>query len=90
MAINYFHWLFDILKIKLFSKLYNIEDLNYLYLSKLENYQRTTFDCLGLNKIKIIDAKSINIYRQMNYSYLSTLGIIKEQFWSKTVLCQVG
>ena len=55
---NYFHWLFDILpKIKLFSKLYNIEVLNYLYLSKLENYQRTTFDCLGLNKIKIIDAK---------------------------------
>jgi len=53
---NYFHWLFDILpKIKICSKVYNLEKIKYLYLSNLEDYQKITLDYLGLKNIKIID-----------------------------------
>ena len=72
---NYFHWLFDILpKIKLFSELYNLNNLNYFYLSKLENYQKITLECLGLSKIQIIDS---NKYRHIQADEL----FISEHPW---------
>ena len=40
----------------MFSELYNLNNLDYFYLSKLENYQKITLECLGLNKIQIIEA----------------------------------
>tara|TARA_Y100001970_G_C14141137_1_gene807158 strand:- start:301 stop:1401 length:1101 start_codon:yes stop_codon:yes gene_type:complete len=54
---NYSHWLFDILpKIKLYSKIYNIDDLNYIYLNKLKNFQKNSLDVLGLKNVKILDS----------------------------------
>ena len=53
---NYYHWLFDLLpKIKLYSEVYNIDDLKYLYTSKLKKFQAETLIPLKLDKIKIID-----------------------------------
>jgi len=53
---NYYHWLFDLLpKIKLYSEVYTISELNYLYTSKLKNFQAESLIPLNLDKIKIID-----------------------------------
>jgi hypothetical protein len=55
---NYFHWLFDILpRVKIFSEIYNLKSLDYFYLSKLQDFQKETFNILGLDKIGVIDAK---------------------------------
>ena len=54
---NYFHWLYDILpKINICSKNYNLNEIDYLYMSKLEEYQKSTLEILGYNKFKIIDS----------------------------------
>ena len=56
---NYYHWLFDVLpKIKLYSEVYNIKDLDYLYANKLNNFQADSLIPLNLDKIKIIDTIS--------------------------------
>ncbi|MDC1279778.1 glycosyltransferase family 61 protein [Pelagibacteraceae bacterium] len=53
---NYFHWLFDLLpKIKLYSEIYNLKDLDYLYSGKLKNWQKQSLSSLGLDKINVID-----------------------------------
>jgi len=55
---NYFHWLYDILpKIKIYSEKYELTNLDYLYLSRLQEYQKKTLVSLGLRNIKILDAK---------------------------------
>ena len=55
---NYSHWLFDILpKIKLYSEIYKISDLDFIYLNKLNNFQQESLKLLGLEKIKVIDSK---------------------------------
>lgn len=65
---NYFHWLFDILpKIKIFSEIHDLKSLDYLYLSKLEIFQKKTLKILGLDKIKILDA---NRYRHIEANEL--------------------
>ena len=52
---NYYHWLFDILpKIKLFSEIYNLKDIDYIYFHKLKNFQKNTLKILGILKKKII------------------------------------
>ncbi len=54
---NYFHWLYDILpKINICSKNYDINKLDYFYISKLEEYQKSTLKILGYDNIKIIDS----------------------------------
>lgn len=56
--MNYCHWLLDILpKIKLYTEIYNLDDLKYFYLNKLNNFQKESFDLLNLDQIKIIDSK---------------------------------
>ena len=61
---NYFHWLFDILpKIKIFSKIYNLDQIEYFYLSKLKDFQKTTLKLLKCDKIKIIES---NRYRHVS------------------------
>tara|TARA_Y100001970_G_C14141973_1_gene807647 strand:- start:304 stop:1404 length:1101 start_codon:yes stop_codon:yes gene_type:complete len=68
---NYSHWLFDILpKIKLYSELYNINDLNYIYLNNLKNFQKISFQVLGLENIKILDS---NKYRHIQAEELICL-----------------
>ena len=53
---NYYHWLFDLLpKIKLYSEVYNVDELKYLYTSKLKKFQAESLIPLNLDKIKIID-----------------------------------
>ena len=53
---NYFHWLYDILpKINIFSKNYNLKEIDYFYISKLETYQKSTLEILAYDDIKIID-----------------------------------
>ena len=60
---NYFHWLFDILpKIKICSEIYDINKIDYFYLTKLKKFQKDILDLLGLKNIKIIDS---NIYRHV-------------------------
>lgn len=55
---NYYHWLFDLLpKIKLYSEIYKLNDLDYLYAFKLKKFQLESLIPLGLEKIKIIDIK---------------------------------
>ena len=54
---NYCHWLLDILpKIKLYNEIYKLSDLKYIYLNKLNNFQRDTFNLLNLDHIEIIDS----------------------------------
>ena len=54
---NYFHWLYDILpKINICSKNYNLKEIDYLYISKLQTYQRSTLEILGYDNLKIIDS----------------------------------
>ena len=55
---NYYHWLFDLLpKIKLYSEIYNLNDLDYLYAGKLKNWQKQSLIPLGLDKINVIDTQ---------------------------------
>jgi len=54
---NYFHWLFDILpKIKIFSEVFDLSDLDYIYFNNLKSYQEKTLDHLGLKSIKTISS----------------------------------
>ena len=54
---NYFHWLYDILpKIEICSKNYDLDKIQYFYLSSLKEYQKSTLELLGFEKMKIIDA----------------------------------
>lgn len=54
---NYSHWLLDMLpKLKLYSEVFDFKDLDYIYLNKLNNFQKSSLDLLGLKNIKIIDA----------------------------------
>ena len=40
---NYFHWLFDILpKIKIYSEKYDLNTLDYFYLSRLKEFQKSS------------------------------------------------
>ena len=60
---NYSHWLLDMLpKFKLYDEIFNFNDLDYIYLNKLNDYQKTTIDLLGLKNVKIIDS---NRYRHL-------------------------
>ena len=53
---NYFHWLFDILpKLKIFSEKFNLNEIDYFYISNLLDYQKATLKILGLHNKKIID-----------------------------------
>jgi len=58
---NYYHWLFDLLpKIKLYSEVFNLNNLNYLYCGKLKKFQRETLEALNLQNLKIIDSLKYN------------------------------
>ena len=63
---NYFHWLFDILpKIKICSEVYNLENIENFYFSKLHKWQKNILEILDLKNIKILDS---NIYRHVQAS----------------------
>ena len=63
---NYFHWLFDILpKIKICSEVYNLEDIENFYFSKLHEWQKNILEILDLKNIKILDS---SIYRHVQAS----------------------
>ncbi len=54
---NYYHWLFDLLpRIKLYSEVFDLNELDYLYTVKLKKFQEETLAPLNLNKIKIINS----------------------------------
>ncbi len=54
---NYFHWLYDILpKINICFKNYNLNQIDYFYISELEKYQKSTLKILGYDNFKIIDS----------------------------------
>ena len=72
---NYFHWMFDILpKIKLYSEIFDLKDLDFLYANKLLRYQKKTLSLLGLDAIKIIDSSK---YRHITSDEI----IISEHPW---------
>ena len=54
---NYFHWLYDILpKINICFKNYELKEIDYFYISKLEEFQKSTLHILGYSNFKIIDS----------------------------------
>jgi capsular polysaccharide biosynthesis protein len=54
---NYSHWLFDMLpKIKLYSEIYNLNDLNFIYLNNLNSFQFESLKLIGLDHLKVIDS----------------------------------
>ena len=54
---NYAHWMLDILpKIKLILSNIPVNQIKKIYFTKLKKYQYQSFNFLGLNSIKIIDA----------------------------------
>ena len=60
---NFSHWLLDMLpKLKLYNEVFNYDDLDYLYLNKLNSFQKKTLELLGLQNLKIIDS---NKYRHI-------------------------
>ena len=55
---NYSHWLFDMLpKIKLYSEIYSLDELNFLYLNKLINYQTESLRLIGWDKLNVINSE---------------------------------
>ena len=65
---NYFHWLFDILpKIKICSEVYDINKIDYFYLSKLHKWQKDTLEIFNISNLKILDS---SIYRHVQASEL--------------------
>ena len=63
---NYFHWLYDILpKIKICSEVYNLENIENFYFSKLHKWQKNILEILDLKNIKILDS---SIYRHVQAS----------------------
>ena len=60
---NFSHWLLDMLpKLKLYNEIFRFEDLDYLYLNKLNSFQKKSLELLGLQNLKIIDS---NNYRHV-------------------------
>ncbi len=60
---NFSHWLLDMLpKLKLYSEIFKFDDLDYLYLNKLNSFQKKSLGLLGLQNLKIIDS---NHYRHI-------------------------
>ena len=60
---NFSHWLLDMLpKLKLYNEIFKFEDLDYLYLNKLNSFQKKSLELLGLQNLKIIDS---NHYRHI-------------------------
>ena len=54
---NYSHWFFDMLpKIKLYSEIYSLNELNFIYLDKLNNFQLESLRLIGWDNLKIIDS----------------------------------
>jgi len=54
---NYSHWLFDMLpKIKLYSEIYSLNDLNFIYLNKLNSFQSESLKLIGWDNLKVIDS----------------------------------
>ena len=53
---NFSHWLLDMLpKLRLYSEIFNYNDLDYLYVNKLNPFQKKSLELLGLQNLKIID-----------------------------------
>ncbi len=56
---NYFHWMFDILpKIRIFSENYDLNEINYFYAPKLQDWQKKTLVKLDLDEKKFLDCFS--------------------------------
>ena len=65
---NFSHWLLDMLpKLKLYNEVFKYEDLDYLYLNKLNSFQKKSLELLGLENLKIIDS---NYYRHIECDQL--------------------
>ena len=55
---NYSHWTLEMLpKIKLYSEHYSLEDLNYIYMPKIDIFHKESLSVLGINENKLIDSE---------------------------------
>ena len=55
---NYSHWILDILpKIKMYSEHYSLDDLDYIYLPKIDTFQKETLSILGIHENKFISSE---------------------------------
>ena len=60
---NFSHWILDMLpKLKLYNEVFEYNDLDYLYLNKLNPFQKKSLELLGFQNLKIIDS---NYYRHI-------------------------
>ena len=60
---NFSHWILDMLpKLKLYNEVFKYNDLDYLYLNKLNPFQKKSLELLGFQNLKIIDS---NYYRHI-------------------------
>ena len=60
---NYSHWLLDMLpKLKLYNEIFSFNELNYIYLNKLNNFQKLSLNLLNLPNVNLIDS---NTYRHL-------------------------
>ena len=65
---NYFHWIFDILpKIKLCSEHYLLKEIDFFYISNLQNFQKQTLSILNIEEDKILNS---DLYRHIQASEL--------------------
>ena len=82
---NYAHWLFDMLpKIRIYQEKYNLKDLSNIYVNKLNEFQKNSFELLDLGNIKIIDSNKFRHIQSdeiiaTNFSRAITVQMLIEQ-----------
>ncbi len=82
---NYAHWMLDILpKIKLCSEHYPLKEIDFFYISSLQNFQKKTLSVLKIDESRIINS---NINRHIKADEIITVdhpwyhkGLILNQF----------
>ena len=56
---NYSHWVLEMLpKIRMYSEHYSLDDLNYVYVPKINSFQKETLSALGINENQLIDSEN--------------------------------
>ena len=55
---NYSHWILEMLpKIRMYSEHYSLDDLNYVYIPKINSFQKETLSVFGINEKQLIDSE---------------------------------
>ena len=56
---NYSHWVLEMLpKLRMYSEHYSLHDLNYVYVPRINSFQKETLSVLGINENQLIDSEN--------------------------------